>query len=95
MCLFYPYFFDADMIWVVESLSHKKARARLVDIVYAMAADGLRMKEAWASVAMVSTYRKIFKIRHTKSQTLNVSRLGMQLSLRNILKPSVKWRMKM
>ena len=40
-------------------------------------------------------YRKISNIRHTKSQNLNVSRLGLQLSLCNILKPSVKWRMKM
>ena len=36
-------------------------------------------------------YRKISNIRRTKSQTLNASRLGLQLSLRNILKPSVKW----
>ena len=40
-------------------------------------------------------YRKISNIRRTKSQNLNVSRLGLQLSLCNILKPSVKWRMKM
>ena len=38
-------------------------------------------------------YRKISNIRRTKSQNLNVSRLGLQVSLRNILKPSVKWRM--
>ena len=35
-------------------------------------------------------YRKISNIRRTKSQIFNVPRLGMQLSLRNILKPSVK-----
>ena len=40
-------------------------------------------------------YRKIFNIRCTKSQNLDVSRLGLQVSLRYILKPSVKWRMKM
>ena len=40
-------------------------------------------------------YRKVSNIRRTKCQILNVSRLGFQLSLRNILKPSVKWRMKM
>ena len=34
-------------------------------------------------------------IRGTNSQHLHVSRLGLQLSLRNILKPSVKWRIKM
>ena len=41
------------------------------------------------------TYRKISIISRTKSQNLNVSRLGLQLSLHNILKPSVKWRMEM
>ena len=41
------------------------------------------------------TYRKIFNIRHTKSQHLNVSRLVLQLSLPNPLKPGVMSRMKM
>ena len=40
-------------------------------------------------------YRKISNIRRTKSQNLNVSLLGMHVSLRNILKPRVEWRMKM
>ena len=40
-------------------------------------------------------YRKISNIRRAKSQSLNVPRLGMQLFLRNILKLSVKCRMKM
>ena len=40
-------------------------------------------------------YCKHSDIRCTKSQNLNVSRLGLQLSLRNILKSSLKWRMKM
>ena len=40
-------------------------------------------------------YRKISNISRTKSPNSNVSRLGLQLSLRNILKPDVKWRMKM
>ena len=40
-------------------------------------------------------YRKLSNIRRTKSPNLYVSRLGMQLSLCNILKPSVKWSMKM
>ena len=40
-------------------------------------------------------YRKVSNIRRTKYQNLNVSRLGFQLSLCNILKPIVKWRMKM
>ena len=40
-------------------------------------------------------YCKIFDIRRTKSENLNVSCVDLQLSLRNILKPRVKWRMKM
>ena len=36
-----------------------------------------------------TNYRKISNIRRTKSQNLNVSYLGLQLSLCNILKPSV------
>ena len=36
-----------------------------------------------------------FKIMHTKSQNLNVSRLVLQLSLPSPLKPGVKSRMKM
>ena len=45
--------------------------------------------------AQASMYRKISDIRRTKSQILNAPGLGMHLSLRNVLKPSVKWRMKM
>ena len=40
-------------------------------------------------------YRKVSNIRRAKSQNLNVSHLDLQLSLRNIMRPSVKWRMKM
>ena len=40
-------------------------------------------------------YRNISNIKRTKSQNLNVSRLGLKLTLRNIFKPSVKWRRKM
>ena len=36
------------------------------------------------------TYRKISNIRRTKSQNLNDSRLVLQLSLPNLLKPGVK-----
>ena len=46
-------------------------------------------------VSIHKNYRKISNIRHIKSQNLNVPRLALHLSLRNILKPSVKWRMKM
>ena len=40
-------------------------------------------------------YGEAFDIRRTESQNLKVPRLGLQLSLRNILKPGVKPRMKM
>ena len=44
---------------------------------------------------LVTTYHKISNISGTNSQNMNVPRLGMQLSLRNIMKPGVKWRVKM
>ena len=47
----------------------------------------------WACVA--AYYRQVSNIRCTKSQNLNVSRLVVQLSLSNPLKPGVKSRMKM
>ena len=40
-------------------------------------------------------YRKVSNIRRTKSQNSNASRLILQLSLPNPLKPGVKLRMKM
>ena len=43
-----------------------------------------------ATIASQTTYRKISNIRRTKSQNLNASCLGSQLSLRNILKPDVE-----
>ena len=48
-----------------------------------------------AEIERKTSYRKISNIRRTKSQNVNVSRLGLQLSLRNIFKPSAKWRTKM
>ena len=42
-----------------------------------------------------TNYRKISMIMSTKSQKLNVSRLALQLSLSNPLKPGVELRMKM
>ena len=48
-------------------------------------------------VAMLhdAIYRKISNIRHTETPNLNVSRLALQLSLPNLMKPCVKSRMKM
>ena len=48
-----------------------------------------------ANVAFIYNYRNLSNIRRPKSQNWNVSRLGLHLSLRNALEPSVKWRMKM
>ena len=55
----------------------------------------------FSELALVAThypyanYCKIFNIRRTKPQNLNDSRLILQLSLPNPLKPGVKSRMKM
>ena len=46
-------------------------------------------------VATPANYREVSNIRRTKSQNLNASRLILQLSLPNPLKPGVKMRMKM
>ena len=43
---------------------------------------------------LYGVYRKISNIRGTKSLNLNVSCFSLQMSLRNILKPCVGWRMK-
>ena len=40
-------------------------------------------------------YRKVSNIRRTKFQNLRVSRSVLQLSWPNLLKPCIKWRMKM
>ena len=53
------------------------------------------MSDDWQIDQPIAIYRKIYNMRRTKIQNLNVSRIGLQLSMRNILKPSVKWRMKM
>ena len=45
--------------------------------------------------SMLGKYRKVSNIRRTKSQNSNASRLILQLSLPNPLKPGVKLRMKM
>ena len=44
---------------------------------------------------MYMTYREISNIRRTNFQKFNVSRISLQLSLPNTLKPDVKLRMKM
>ena len=49
-----------------------------------------RIKWFLSSTMLDFNYCQISKISGTKSQNLNVSHLGLQLSLRNILKPGVK-----
>ena len=51
-----------------------------------------RMQGCWIAN---HNYCKISNIRRTESQNLNVSRLILQLSLPNPMKPGVKSRMKM
>ena len=53
--------------------------------------------ENWSCTSLQPSfiYRKISNKKRTESQSLNVSRLVMQLPLPNPLKPGVKWRMKM
>ena len=47
------------------------------------------------TVELETKYRQTSNISRTKSQNLNVSRLVLQLSLPNPLKPGIKSRMKM
>ena len=54
----------------------------------------LQQKQKFQSCAII-LYRQISNIRRTNSQTLNVSRLVLQLSLPNPLKSGIKSRMKM
>ena len=49
----------------------------------------------WQAPFANTDYRKVSNIRRTKCQNLNDSRLVLQLSLPNPLKPSVKSIMKM
>ena len=50
---------------------------------------------ACVCVLLFDDYRKLSNIRRTQSPNLNVSRLVLQLSLPNPMKPGVKSRMKM
>ena len=58
----------------------------------------LKLRHGWVVTSHINywcNYRQISNIRRTKSQNLNVSRLVLQLSLPNLLKPCIKLRMKM
>ena len=46
-------------------------------------------------IDMEFLYRQVSNISRTESPNSNISRLGLQFSLRNILQPGVKPRMKM
>ena len=52
-------------------------------------------QDSWYPANPVPMYRKVSNIRRTKCQNLNDSRLVLQLSVPNPLKPSVKSIMKM
>ena len=54
-----------------------------------------KLRMWWWEVGMDNKYRKIYNIRGTESPNLNDSRLVVQLSLPNPMKPGVKSRMKM
>ena len=72
--------------------SFKKIHLKMSSAKYQPFCHGLNVR-SWPKLH--HDYRKISNISRTKSQNLNVSRLSLQLSLCNILKPGVKWRMKM
>ena len=60
-------------------------------LVYLYSGDQVRISYVYGK----GTYRKTSSISRTKSQNLNASRLVLQLSLHNPLKPGVKSSMKM
>ena len=61
------------------------------------AAGSLELEGGWLqnNKYMTIGYRQTSNTSRTKSQNVNVSRLVLQLSLRNLLKPGVESRMKM
>ena len=74
-------------MWLVTAiLAHGRQESPFC-MLNTMATDILVMQGTWASAAMVLTYRQFSNIRHTHSPNLNVSRLVLQLSLPNPLKP--------
>ena len=59
-------------------------------------ANALELLQPWTTPLIYGkVYRQISNISHTKSQTLHVSHLVLQLSLPNPLKPGIKSKMKM
>ena len=76
-------FHNTETLHVVEILPHGRHRPFILH------------KKYYGFWWLGDGYRQVSNIRGTKSQNLDVSRLGLQLSLRNILKPGVKPRMKM
>ena len=94
-------FYVTHRYWYVAcclDLLSRKTCTSTFHLAIIMAADGLATQGARTSAAMwlawcsrnipvpvYRKYRKISNISRTKSQNLNISRLGLQLSLRNIL----------
>ena len=92
--LFSVYFIEhsfiyKEMVWLPTRANHSAWFYH--NMCVCINARGLKMCPSNENVK----YRKISNIRRTKSQNLNVSRLGLHLSLCNIFKPRIKWRMKM
>ena len=72
-------------------------RASMTDILWSgTPLNNITMTDSFRFLNNRNEYHfKISNIRRTKSQNLNASGLGLQLSLCSILKPGVKSRMKM
>ena len=94
---------QSDGEWLMENPDHIGGVFQRMNYAWSnmhIMHSNIDMNCAWSNLPRIHsytyrTYRTISNIRRTKSQNLNVSRLGLRMSLRNILKPSVKWRMKM
>ena len=94
-CFYFPQIFPK---FIRTALIHKKSQ-----VIQVMAWRRIDDKALFEPMVIQFTYaymfhrayRKISNISRTKSPDLNVSRLVLQLSLPNPMKPGVKSRMKM
>ena len=92
------------VIGVFRELFEEKWPRDIGSALYSKSACSLCFVAPWVGGVLAAgqpyiqhneNYRKIFNITRTKSPNLNVSRLVLQLSLPNPMKPDVKSRMKM
>ena len=77
---------------VIDPVAVKQAWKMLVTVPHVSPKKQWHNHNKWGTKTV---YRKISDIRRTKSQSSNAFCLGLQFSLCNILKPCVKWKMKM